>query len=323
MMNNLTNCLDRPTDKLDPRQYILATIQGEEDSTPVEFMDLMKNMSAVIRQNFGSCTAQGTDAIKEFQEQKLLSQYFIYVMSKKISGIYDQEGEYLINPLKAVCKYGVPEEKFMPDVKPPSGKWIDYVKKEPSKEAYENALKHLGKTYWRVNMGATNFRNAIYKNRTPTIFAMKWYDSYNRCPQSGILPSPDRLVGYHAVCGVGWDKDGLWVKNSFGEQWGHNGYFKILFDKWDVVQPYACYVLLDLKTNNNKMILAKQHGHICLIDEAGKFGWSIPEPKHQIDVTKHFKKCGIDLGEPIKKDLTGYYLVRGATAFDIKEFFNI
>ena len=239
--------MDRPEDKLDPRQYILATIQGEEDSTPVEFMDLMKNMSAVIRQNFGSCTAQGTDAIKEFQEQKLLSQYFIYVMSKKISGIYDQEGEYLVNPLKAVCKYGVPEEKFMPDVKPLSGKWIDYVKKEPSKEAYENALKHLGKTYWRVNMGAINFRNAIWKNRTPVIFAMKWYDNYNRCPQSGILPAPDRLVGYHAVCGVGWDKTGLWVKNSFGEQWGHNGYLKILFSKWDVVQPYACYVLLDKK----------------------------------------------------------------------------
>ena len=80
---------------------------------------------------------------------------------------------------------------------------------------------------------------------------------------------------------------------------------------------------LPLLTNNIKMILAKQHGHICLIDEAGKFGWSIPEPKHQIAVTKHFKKSGIDLGEPIEKDLTGYYIVRGATAYDIKEFFNI
>lgn len=249
---NINNCLDRPEDKLDPRQWILATVQGEDNSTPNEFMNLMEYMSPVIRQNYGSCTAQATDAIKEFQELKILSHYFIYVMSKKISGNYDQEGEYIINPLKAVCEHGVPEEKFMPDVKPESGKWIDYVKKEPSKEAYENAVKYKGKRYWWVHNGINNFKNAIYQNRTPVIFAIRWYNSYNKCPQSGILPPPDRLVGYHAVCGVGWDKDGLWVKNSFGENWGHNGYFKILFDKWDIVQPYACYVLLD---NNKKMKL--------------------------------------------------------------------
>ena len=260
--DKLVNCLDRPEDKLDPQQYILSTIQGEEDSTPVEFMDLMPNMSAVGRQLYGTCTAwASTKGIKEFQEQLILSHYFIYVMSKKISGIYDQEGEYIVSPLKAVCKHGVPEEKFMPDVKPSSGEWIDYVKKEPSKEAYENALKHLGKTYWWVHNGIDNFKNAIWKNRTPIIFAIKWYDSYNRCPQSGILPPPDRLVGYHAVCGAGWEEDGLWVKNSFGAHWGHNGYFKILFDKWNVVQPYACYVLLDIfnnKTNKKTMFIRQQ-----------------------------------------------------------------
>lgn len=248
---NINNCLDRPEDKLDPQQWILATIQGEENKTPDEFMDLMKYMSPVIRQNYGSCTAQATDAIKEFQELKILSQHFIYVMSKKISGIYDMEGEYIVSPLKAVCKYGVPEEKFMPDVR--GSNWLEYVKKEPSKEAYENALNYKGKRYWWVHNGIDNFKNAIYQNTNPVIFAIKWYDSYNRCPQSGILPPPDRLVGYHAVCGVGWDKDGLWVKNSFGDKWGNNGYFKILFSKWNVVQPYACYALIDLQNNNNDM----------------------------------------------------------------------
>ena len=227
----INNCLDRPEDKLDPQQYILATIQGEGDKTPDAFMTLKPKMSEVIRQLFGSCTAQATDAIKEFQEKKLLSQYFIYVMSKKISGNYTQEGEYLVNPLKAVCKYGVPEEKFMPDVKPSSGKWIDYVKKEPSRDAYTNALKHKGETYWRVNMGVNNFKNAIYKNGVPVMFAVRWYNSYNNTPKTGILPTPDRLVGYHAVTGVGWEEDGLWVKNSFGKSWGNNGYFKIMFGR--------------------------------------------------------------------------------------------
>ena len=242
----INNCLDRIEDKLDPRQYMLASIQGEAEKTPDEFMDLMKEMSEVGRQIYGTCTAwANTKGIKEFQEKKKLSQYFTYVMSKKISQIYNIEGEYIVNSLKATCDYGVPEERFMPDVKPASGRWIDYVKKQPSEEAFLEAKKNKGETYWHVNMGEINFRNAIFQNRTPTIFALKWYDSYNRCPQDGVLPAPDRLVGYHAVCGVGWDKDGLWVKNSFGERWGNKGYFKILFSKWNVVEPYACYVLLD------------------------------------------------------------------------------
>lgn len=260
MNDFITTCLDKPTDKLDPRQYILATIQEEEEKTPDEFMDLMFEMSPVFRQNWGSCTsASSVNGIKEFQEQTDLSEYFNYVNSKKISGIYNQQGEYIANALKAICDYGVCEQYLFPDVK--GNSWLEYVKKEPSKEAYKNALKYKGKTYWRVNMGIDNFKNAIYQNRVPVVFAVRWYNSYNRCPQSGILPAPDRLVGYHAVCGVGWDKDGLWVKNSFGTHWGHNGYFKILFSEWDVVQPYACYILLDLlnnKTNNKTMFIQKQ-----------------------------------------------------------------
>ena len=251
MKEFITTCLDQPEDKLDPQQYLLGDIQGTEDKTPNEFMDLMKKMSPVFRQNWGSCTsASSVNGIKEFQEQKNLSEYFNYVNSKKISGNYNQQGEYIVNALKAICNYGVCEQSLFPDIKGDS--WIDYVKKEPSKEAYENALKYKGKTYWRVDMGIDNFKNAIYKNKVPVVFAMKWFASYNRCPQSGILPPPDRLVGRHSVCGVGYDKDGLWVKNSFGERWGNNGYFKILFDKWDVVQPYACYILL---ANPKKMKL--------------------------------------------------------------------
>ena len=87
---NINNCLDRPEDKLDPRQWILATIQGEENKTPIEFMDLMKDMSEVGRQLYGTCTAwASTKGIKEYQERKRLSQYFVYVMSKKISSLYN------------------------------------------------------------------------------------------------------------------------------------------------------------------------------------------------------------------------------------------
>ena len=65
----LVNCLDRPDDKLDPRQYILSTIQGEESKTPDEFMDLMPFMSDAGKQIFGTCTSwAAVKGIKEYQE---------------------------------------------------------------------------------------------------------------------------------------------------------------------------------------------------------------------------------------------------------------
>ena len=319
---NINNCLDRPEDKLDIRQYILATVQGEEDKTPDEFMDLMKDMSPVVRQNYGSCTSQAVDAIKEFQEQQILSQQFLYVMSKKISGNYNQQGEYIVSPLKAACNYGVCEEKLMPDTRGES--WDEYVRKEPSKEAYDNALKYKGKRYWWVHNGINNFKNAIYQNKVPVVFAMKWYESYRNTPKSGILLAPDHLVGYHAVCGVGWDKDGLWVKNSFGESWGNNGYFKILFDKWDVVQPYAAYVLLDLPNNNKKMkIVIDKNDDQYLVEETCKFGVSIANPDILNEIVGHFAKLGIVLERPELTDMTPYFVIHGATARELKEFFNL
>ena len=152
---------------------------------------------------------------------------------------------------------------------------------------------------------------------------MKWYKSYNNTPNNGILPPPDSLAGYHAVCGVGWDKDGLWVKNSFGEQWGHNGYFKILFSKWDIVQPYACYDLLDLLDNNKKMKLAiDKNDDQYLVEETCKFGVSIANPDILSDIVGHFARLGIVLESPELTDMTPYFIIHGAPAKDIKMFFN-
>ena len=73
---------------------------------------------------------------------------------------------------------------------------------------------------------------------------------------------------------------------------------------------------------NKNMKLAKQGEHIYLIDEAGKFAWSIPEPKHQEEIIKHFKRCSIELGEAKETDLTGYFIIHGSNQLGWREFLN-
>lgn len=50
-----------------------------------------------------------------------------------------------------------------------------------------------------------------------------------------------KLTGYHAVCVVGYDdSDGCWiVKNSWGKDWGDNGFFKIRYGECGIDTQYS------------------------------------------------------------------------------------
>ena len=120
-------------------------------------------------------------------------------------------------------------------------------------------------------------------------------------------PRSVKLCGFLNSWGVGW--------GSCGRGWLEEDYFNkgLLFSSW---------VLVDLISNNKNMKLAKQGKHIYLIDETGKFGWSIPNEDALGDIITHFLKCGIKLEDEVEMDLTGYYIVRGATDLRWKNFLN-
>ena len=235
-------------DPVDPRDYLLSNIQKEKVGLP-ETYDLRDKMTSVERQIFGSCVANATDGVKEYQESQQyykpikLSQKFIYVNMKKISGLYHIQGDYIKNGLKSVCKYGVCLEKTFPDIR--KNTWEEYVRDEPSQKAYQEAEKYKGKTYWSVGRTLNNFKQAIYQQKSPVIFSMMWYKSYNKPNADGKLPLPDKKADGHAVVCCGWDKDKLWVRNSWGTKYGKNGYFYIPFNEFDKHQIWSAWILLD------------------------------------------------------------------------------
>lgn len=239
-------CLDKPDDPKDPRDYQLASILPEAVNTPEEYMDLKALLSKIGYQNYGTCTAWGSgNGVKEYQEGDDLSEYFVYINTKKISQLYTIEGDYIKNALKAICDYGVCTTELLPDI---AGRnWAEYVRKEPSKEAYDDAATRKGKTYWSVGSTIQDFKNAIFNYKAPVVFAMDWFRTYNKTPKSGRLPSPVDYVGGHCMAAIGWDKNGIWVKNSWGTGWGNGGFFYIPFEDWYKHNIYNCWILLDLE----------------------------------------------------------------------------
>jgi hypothetical protein len=54
-----------------------------------------------------------------------------------------------------------------------------------------------------------------------------------------VPPPGSTLYGYHAVVGVKYDANGLWIENSWGTGWGLNGYAEL---SWAFVNQYMMYV---------------------------------------------------------------------------------
>jgi len=237
-------------DPKDVRDRPLTAIQPEIVQLPEEF-DLRPKMTSVEKQNWGSCVANATDGVKEFLDKQeynkeiKLSQKFIYINMKKISGLYNIQGDYIRNGLKSVCQYGACLETTFPDVKRTT--WDEYAHEEPSAEAYEEAKKYKGKTYWSVGATLNDFRQAMFQQKAPVVFGMMWDKAYRNIQSGGKLPiSSGVATGGHAVVAVGWTKDKLWVKNSWSPLWGNNGYYYIPFNEFTKHTIWSCWILLDV-----------------------------------------------------------------------------
>jgi len=237
-------------DPVDIRDYQLSSIQPEAVDLPEEF-DLRDKMTSIQHQHWGTCTSHDIDGVAEFLNSRQygkdikLSQKFIYINTKKISGLWNIQGDYVRNALKSVCQYGVCLEETFPDIK--RLRWSTYIKDRPSEQAYKEALKYKGKTYWAVGKELEDFRQAIYQQKAPVAFSMMWYSSYNKTGPDGKLPLPVGKVGGHAISCVGWTKGKLWFRNSYGTSWGLNGYAYIPFNEFDKHDIWNAYVLLDLE----------------------------------------------------------------------------
>jgi C1A family cysteine protease len=197
-------------------------------------VDLRSNFPKVYAQgNVGSCTAQALAAVLQFDEAKQKqsqdtapSRLFVYYNERLLMNTTESDsGASMRIGIKSLSEYGYCREDIWPyDL----NKW----RSKPNRTAYRLALAHKIKEYARVGQDINQLKTTLAAGN-PFVFGFTAYQSFesDEVKKNGILPMPhnEKVVGGHAVVAVGYDDadQTFLIRNSWGEDWGIEGYFKI------------------------------------------------------------------------------------------------
>jgi C1A family cysteine protease len=187
----------------------------------------------------GSCTAHAGVALVEYYEKKAAGEHldasrlFLYKVTRNLLHWTGDTGAYLRTTMKAMRLFGVPpEEYYAYDV----ARFDD----EPEAFLYAFAANYKALVYTRLDLAGTDKDDLLrqikrlLRNGFPSMFGFTVYSSLYGAEQ-GRIPYPregDKVVGGHAVVAVGYDNDleigedtgALLIRNSWGTDWGEDGY---------------------------------------------------------------------------------------------------
>lgn len=205
-----------------------------------EIVQLPQALSEIDQGSLGSCTANAISFAYAFEEIKqgnsevfLPSRLFIYYNERVMEGTIDEDsGAQIRDGVKSINKLGVCMESICPYN-------VDQFTIRPSTEAYAEAtlaksVRYVGLDFSEnptVADRVQHIKRAI-KSGSPVVFGFSVYEGFEtqEVATTGMVPMPspdDEPIGGHAVCAVGYDnaKQCFIVKNSWGPDWGLNGYF--------------------------------------------------------------------------------------------------
>jgi len=206
----------------DSRDWNSESIFDETFNIPL-ILDLKNNLNKVRNQGSqGTCAAQTAACMKEWQELKDIK--FINYMSPQF--IYnnrtnqDSSGMFGRDVMRILSKVGSCSEDMYP-----------YNKVEPKENIdpkfYNEAKNYVIKSYARVNT-IDSLKRALYLNGPCYIS----FPVFNYTTRMWRQRNSDKSLGGHAMTVVGYDKDGFIIRNTWGIQWGDNGYCTYPYSDW-------------------------------------------------------------------------------------------
>lgn len=215
----------------DHDDFKLTAVRGRRAITP-PIVDQRPHSGPIYDQGqVGSCTGNGWSFMHKYtmvKEKQLHvfrpSRLQIYYDERVLEGTehYDS-GAQIRDGAKVLAKIGTCPEYMWP---------YDESKAlvKPDARCYVEARKHQALTYWRVPQTEVDLE-ACLADGYPVIFGFTVYESFESgvVAASGMVPMPRKrepVVGGHCVVLVGYDKARrlFYVRNSWGENWGDNGY---------------------------------------------------------------------------------------------------
>jgi C1A family cysteine protease len=209
---------------------------GKKSVALPQSTDLRNLCSKVEDQGqLGSCTAQALVGNLELLENKAgtgfkdLSRLFVYYNERALEGtIYEDSGAFLRDGIKSLVSKGICAESMWPYK-------IEKFATRPNICCYIKAMKCKISSYYRLS----TLDDVLHclADGYPFVFGFTVYDYFEseEMAENGILKMPtpgERVLGGHAVLGCGYDQTTKYVlvRNSWGTDWGIQGYFWMPFD---------------------------------------------------------------------------------------------
>jgi C1A family cysteine protease len=244
-------------DKLDNRdKYIKFKDKHYNNLKPK--IDLRDSFDNIYDQGkLNSCTSNAIcGAFIYDQKKKQLpsfepSRMFLYYNYRLIKHNTEQDsGASIRNSLKTINKQGICGEKL----------WsyeLENFNKKPNDSCYRKSIFNNSLKYRRVVHDLKELKTALSNNH-PIIFGFNVFSNFENFNASkDIMPNPeennDKIIGKHVGIAVGYsdDKECFLIQNSWGKEWGIDGYFMM---PYSFIESIHCsdFWVLDIIVNKDK-----------------------------------------------------------------------
>lgn len=202
-------------------------------------VDLRPFMTDVENQeDTNSCAANAVAGAYEYlmkrhlgEEAYDVSRLFIYYNGRAVDGVeHEDEGSVIGSLIESLKEHGACSEETWPF----DG---ELVNEQPNDEAYQEASGFLIEDTAVVPTRLDAWKNALAEGY-PIIFGISLFRSFDNQRRPGLVPMPSpressrESHGGHAMLAVGYsDADRVFiVRNSWGTDWGDDGYCYIPYD---------------------------------------------------------------------------------------------
>lgn len=206
-----------------------------------------KNLIILDQKSEGACTGFALAAVVNLLNQNrkrkvAVSSRMFYEMARKFDEWpgEDYAGSSCRGAIRGFSNMGVCRDSLWPYVEGKPG--------ELSVEAAKDARCNTIGAYYRLNHRVSDFHAAL--NEAGAIFcSANVHSGWSReASRNGAIPYRTDRTGGHAFAIVGYNKEGFWVQNSWGESWGDNGIALWTYEDWQTNLVDAWVLSLALPT---------------------------------------------------------------------------
>jgi len=190
-------------------------------------VDLRPKMPEVYNQGqLGSCSANALCAAIEYDLPGFMgSRLFLYYNERLIENTTSSDcGATLTDGIASLKKYGICNEALYPYN-------IEKFSQAPIPRCYQEAKHHRVVNANNVKQDINIIKNWLNIGY-PIVVAIEVFDEFEsqQVAKTGVVPMPtatSNCQGGHAILVVGYDDSKHWwiCRNSWGKDWGDNGYF--------------------------------------------------------------------------------------------------